>query len=426
MKDRVRFSFLKNGMPFYSHNDSISWCSGVGVRCGGIHTPADLVGLPHAIEHVIARGSRHHDPEEADWIYERYMGGPEANIEVATDLTSTYYGHDVLSRGHYMRRCFDMFAHMVRDKFVQEEGLLSELAAVRQEYYLRGKDVPEDIVDNLIHQTVYKINPVRRRVDCEPGHLPGMTKPAVKKFLRGQYKVNNMFVIMLGPPFREVGKLAERYFGDLKPGNVPPLDYDRSEDFPRITSPRIVQVVKEGISQYHFCLAYPTETYSSKDAEAIDVLARIWAWRCRRELRHKNRDLNKGVYRVLAYTPRTFLHGMIYLWWATSDKDFARESVGKVLRETRALRGNLVYQKEREAIVGNLEDQHRDMFKSESGTLADMIIEAVCNGDEELKGLHSFIPRLRRVSRSRLCEVANKYFTDNHVLVVVGPDELKL
>jgi len=159
----------------------------------------------------------------------------------------------------------------------------------------------------------------------------------------------------------------------------------------------------------------------SKDAEALDVLARILAFRLRWRLREENRNFYEGVYRANVYTSRSFVHGLLYTNFATVGGEFAKRGEEIVLEEVRKLKEGLVDDREFDAMVFYLDNNYLDVFRKVALNLSEMIIEAVCNGDEELTHLHSFRQRLHRVTRKKLRCVANKYFTKNYARVLIKP-----
>jgi predicted Zn-dependent peptidase len=277
------------------------------------------------------------------------------------------------------------------------------------------------LIDDLMHGLIYERNPARFRIDCEVDDLKGIKRSQIASFIRKHYVPENMFLVAFGPRFEEVRELARRYFDDLKNRPRPALDYDHSDNLPVLASVRSNEIERAGIGQFHFALGFPTESYMSKDAEALDVLARILAFRLRQRLREGNRVFDQGVYRANVYTSRSFLHGLIYTTFATVSGEFARKGEGIVLEEIQKLKEELVGDMELDAMVNYIDNSYLDAFKKIALTLSEMVIEAVCNGDEDLTYLHSFRQRLHKITRKKLRHVANKYFMENYARVLIKP-----
>lgn len=419
---RVKHDRLRNGMRFYSHFNRVAHVSGIGVMAGSIHDPEGKSGLAHLTEHVITECSKKHTPREVSLLWRKYMGGADEDANVRTDRVSTFYGHDMLLWREHMFACFDMFAEMVRRPVIDPETVAAEMAAVRQEYFLRGIDDLTELLDDLVHEHLYEKNPARKRIDCMPEDLLS-TKPAdIRRFYKTRYVPGNTFVIMLGPSFEDVKNRTKRMFDDWPASPEPVFDYNHSDDMPFLSAVKQIQVVRPGIHQHHVALVFPTESYTSRDAETLDVLARILEMRLSSRLRRENRDPMKGVYRVEVKTERTFVHGLCAIKFATSSGEFAGEARAVVIQELLRLKNEFVLPDELDAIKSNLEYQYRSAFRDTFGALAEMIIDAVANGDEELGGLHDYQEKLHRVNRKKLREAANKYFlTQQYLDVEITP-----
>ncbi len=419
---KVSFGRLASGMLYYSQFDPNSHLGGIGVKSGSAHDPPGKRGLAHHTEHVLFGESAKHSRREVELnYYERFMGGPDEDANIRTDYVSTFYGHDSLLWRPHLTECFDMIANLVLHPQIGEAGVLLEKAAVHNEYYLNGVDSPYELVRDRLNAVLYDKNPVRNRIDCELPEFESVTVKDVRSFIRRYYVPKNMFIILFGPAFADVKKTAEKYFEGWGQKTTPTLDYDHSDDFPQLTSIKSGEMVFPGIHQFHLGMGFPTETFGSKDSEALDVLARIWAFRLRVRLRHENCDFHKGVYRVFVVPERTHLHGLLRVWFATVSGEFAKEAEEIILEEAKKLREELVLADELEAMRKNMEWKYRDAFKNVPGKLAEMVIESAANGDEELEGLHSFIPNLQKVNRKRILEVANKYLTPNYARYLVRP-----
>lgn len=417
----VSFGRLKNGVMYYGQYDPSSNVSGIGVKRGSIHDPPDRRGKFHLIEHLMCRSSKKYDGRKVDLMMEEFMGGPDEDINIRIDRTSTFFGHDNLLYRNHMMKCFDMLANIFLDRLTDQEGLDVEKAAIRQEYFLYGLDVIYNLVEDLIYQLMYDYNPVRNRIDCEPHELKKITLAEIKQDIRKGYSTENTFVILLGPKFTEAKSLAEKYFGRLPRTASAPLGYDFLKESASLNYFKSTVYERQGIHQSHLAIGFPTEKFMTGDDAALDILARIWAFRLRMRLREGNNNFQEGVYRTLVYAPRSFAHGMIYSWLAV-DPGFASRVEEIVLEECDKLRKDLVLGDEFNAIKNSIRNSYRDAFLKTPGVLSELIIESACNGDEELVHLHSFLDRWGKVSTRKLRDIANKYFTiPNYARVLVKP-----
>lgn len=414
---RVSVGALKNGFRFYTQLDDRAHVSGIGVKAGSIHDPLAFRGMCHVAEHMTGRYSR-----EQELKFEEYLCGPEENINIRIDHSSTFFGHDLLLRREHMLELFGIIANGMKNPTIDREALESEKAAVLNEYYLRGVDAMESHIHDLMHQAMYKRNPVRNRIDCEPEEIRCATAEDVQVFVRSHYVPNNMFAVILGPSFRKAKDMAEQYFGEMQPSVIPFLAYDFSENRPSISELKYREEERVGIHQYHVAVGFPTEPMGDKDDEALDVLSEIWRWRIRTALRDQNCAWGKGAYRVLSFTPRSFAHGMIYITFATPSEDFARFGIERIITECNALKTKWVRNDELTAMSNKLYHGYVEDLTQSPGKLAERIISAAANGDEDMRRLNSFLGRLARVGKKSLMRVANEYFTTpNYVAALIKP-----
>lgn len=412
---------LKNGLRFYAHGDRVSRLAGVGLTRGSIHDPKNKRGLVHLWEHVATQRTHNLDFYNTQLLFWKCMGGSDKDRNIHTTRVGVFFGHGDLYWKRHMLELFPVFASMIKKPLFDRGDLVAEKAAVREEYFLRGVDWMPELVDDMMHEAMYERNPARNRIDCDPEELLSITLKDLERFQR-HVVPNAMFVLLLGPSFEEAKKLVLRNFDDMIPGSPHPLTYDRSEDFPTLPSVKVVETARRGIHQYHTAVGFPTETYSTKDAEALDVLAQILEFRLYLRLRKGTTDPKKGVYRVEVFTPRTFVHGIFYIYFATSNRELAQECVNSILQEISTLRKEFVPAQELKSMLERMDAEYREAFRDRAEALADMIIAAVCNGDDELKGMHSFLPRLHRITRGKIRDIANKYLTDRYIKVVITPE----
>jgi predicted Zn-dependent peptidase len=414
-------------MKLYSHSNGANvHVAGIGFGAGSIYDPPGMVGMAHYVEHVICRMSRRHpDGRANDLLFRRLMWGPDMNINIRTSRENVFYGHGDLLRTRHMEEIFDVMASFVHPKtrIIDAEGMRVEAAAVHNEYYLRGIDWTEGLLDDLMHQTMYEKNPIRNRVDCEIEDLKRITQKDVERFIRRYYVPRNAFVIVLGPKAEYAKATAERYFRDWDEPRMPTLDYDHSDDFPKLSSVRSFETSRPGIHQYHCAIGFPTEPHTSdtSDAEALDIIKNILEVRLNWALREQNRDFGSGAYRTPVYAERSLVHGMFWATFATISGEFASRAEETILGEYERLKTDLVPSDEVQASVDAVHYQYLNTFWNSPTELCEMIIHAATNGDPDLKKLHASRALIQRVSRKQIRAVANKYFGENYTRVLIKP-----
>lgn len=437
IKGRINVTQFDNGIHLYSMASSTLNLSAIGFRSGSIHDPIGMSGMNHLVEHMACRRGVRYTEREVERVMNRYMGGTHgSDINVRCDRSSVLYGHDDLRYRKYMWKCFDMYADFVKSamldaydlgpRVLEMNALKVEQGAVHNEYRLRGTDVAEEHVYDLVHWHMYRSNPVRWRNDCGRKALQRIKLAQVRKFVADRYTTENMFVIMIGPKNNEAVDKVREYFGDLSQRSPAPLDYDHSDDFPALDGIRSFELVRPGIRQNHVAIAFPTGTYLSKDSEELDVLAAIWEHRIEQRLREENTKFNAGIYHPATWVPRTFTHGMVAAWFATvGDEAYTERAIAMAVEECEKLKVDESAQlyEDCEDRKVYLRDSFDQMLLWYPLNLCEAITEATCNGDPKLERFVTFHKRLNEVTPKRLRDVARKYFTtpDRFVRVVVKP-----
>lgn len=419
---KVSCGKLFNGMRFYTQYESsgVTNLFGIGIKAGSIHDPESARGTAHVAEHVLFRATPHGMDEEYvnRFVYE-YMGGFDG-LNVHITKTATFFGSCDLYSRKDLKAFFDLIVGLIKDHSITRDGASVEKAAVHQEYYLMGNDIPSETIDSLFYKTLYTMNPVRYSIDGDVDHIRECTAERVRSFVRRYYVPKNMFIVALGPSFVETRETCERVFENWGPTTVPQFHYDHSDDSPVLRAVVSHEAERVGIHQYHLAIGFPTETYLSRDAEALDVLAKILSMRLFMRLREKNRDFDKGTYRAPVVAERSFVHGVFYAKLATTSRDFVQTMEDVFVRECAALKEHIDEQ-DMKACVGGIVRWYKDAFRDSAETLADLIIRAVSNGDDELIRLHDYKDRVAKLTRRRLQSVARKYFTKNYVRALLKP-----
>ncbi len=426
----VKIGYLENGMTVYTQYDpsmsSHLWS--IGVKAGSLHDPPNKIGLAHHTEHVICAQSRTYSNEEMDLLCEQLMGGPEGNIYIATGKECTSYGPmDFLPVKKKMEKIFSAFVGMLRDQIITPESFAAEAAAIHNEFYLRGYHDMDSMLYEMVHWHLYKKNPARNSVLGSVQDVRSITMEDTINFVRTYYVPSNMFLVLLGPTHQEAMNIANKYFGNWNPSEIAMVPWVNFKDdvyqndiFPSTRKASVV-LGRKGIRQHYVAVAFRTEAAGTKDSAGIEVLGRLLAHRMKRRLRDENQDFEKGVYRFLHYTERTFMHGVIYFHFATVSEDFADYGEQVIQEECEKVKTNLVSAKEMSVFVESLQDQYKSMMTRCPANLLDGIYHSACNGDEDLTGLFSYGDSLKHLTRQRLRVVANKYFTDFYLTVRIRP-----
>ncbi len=275
---------LHNGMQVYIsvHTDEPRIFTNIAVRAGSKNDPPDTTGLAHYLEHMMFKGTskigaldwkkekvllrqiaelyeqhrRETDPDKRLEIYRRIdqLSGQAARYVAANEydrlmtelgakqtnaytwLDQTVFVNDIPSNEleRWMQIESERFGELVLRLFH------TELETVYEEFNI-SQDRDFRKVYKEIKQALFPNHPYHQDTLGEGSHLKNPSHVAIHKFFDTYYRPNNMALVLAGDlDPEETIRLAEKYFGRLKPAPIPPFD---AREEPPIEAPirRIVR-----------------------------------------------------------------------------------------------------------------------------------------------------------------------------------------
>lgn len=425
----VRHGQLSNGVRFYAQYERGSKeLITIAAMVGSFYDPPNKKGLAHVVEHALSVETKAHSDTEVNRLLRRTCGDIAEYWYITTDRTSTTYGSSNLLKKRHARTLFHMFAEMVKNPVVRKKTIEIEKSAVHQESYLTGDDVLLERMENMLSKIIFPKNHLARiPIDGDMNHVRTITLTDIKNFVDRYYVPANIIVVYFGPRYEEVKTLVAREFGDWKTDTQPrayPYSFKEGEGgFYPLIAPVVETIIMRDTQQHHALIGFPTETYMSKDAEALDVLASILQRRMFEKLRLQNTNWQRGTYRTPVFTERTCGHGLFKFHFASLDEQFLREGIQNFHAECRELGNNLVTREEVETTIGFMYDYvFHAWLTIDPISLMEETVAAVSNGDVRLKKLHArgdcLLRLLKRGGREKLREVAKKYFSGHSATVI--------
>lgn len=429
-----------NGMLVVSWANRFANISGTGVAAGAADDPEWLDGADHLWEHFVCRRSTTYDDRQVNVMLERYFGGSDGpDINVVTSWDHTFYGHHDLRHRAYLKDTYPLMATMVRDAVIEThnnrqddsrlydlKGLLVERPAVRNETAMYRDDLPRRISD-LLHQELYRTNPAKRPGDADISQLRRLTKVGrLKMWASGHYVPEKMFTILGGPTQQQALEMVARVELDqLKPYKAAQSLYDGSDDLPVLKGRRDITIDRPGIRQIHVGMAWPTESFTTSDAPAIEVLARVLKMRIEGALREENTNFDAGIYHPAVTWYRSRHHGLLEVWFATvGDEPYVEQAEALILGICQGLKTDpsQAFDDECNAVRLNIFDTIDYEFGFNHEGLCDRIIDHIGGGDRELLLLDSLRKRSYGVKPAHVRAMADKYLSsEGYVRAMIRP-----
>ena len=244
------------------------------VRVGSMDEVDGTSGVAHVLEHMLFKGTRQLKAGEFSRRVAA-LGGRE-NAFTSLDYTGYFQQIPASRLEDVMKLEADRFAN---NRWPDAE-FTKEIEVVKEERRLRTEDNPRALLYETLNATAFTASPYRRPIVGWMSDLDSMTPDDARAFYRQWYVPGNAVVVVVGDvDVAQVRRLAEHYYGHLKPRAVPARK-PRSE--PPQAGLRRVQV-QAPAEQAYVALAFKvpglrsldTADPANNDALALTVLAAV-------------------------------------------------------------------------------------------------------------------------------------------------------
>ena len=199
---------LPNGLTLvaeqHAHVRSVSL--GAWVKIGSSLERPQINGVSHMIEHMVFKGTETRNPLEIATVLES-LGG---DLNAYTDRELTCY-HATVLREH-IGVALDVVSDLITRPTFPKDQLERERKVLLQELSMI-EDSPDDWINDVFFQTVWKEQPLGRTVIGSKQTIQGISRAQLLDFFRNHYRPENIVIAVSGNVDFEVFKAeCERYF----------------------------------------------------------------------------------------------------------------------------------------------------------------------------------------------------------------------
>ncbi len=288
-------------------------------------------GIAHLIEHMIFKGTDKNLSESDINVLAQKLSG---SINAFTSYDYTGYKFDLPE--HNWEEILPVIAETMEHARFDDEHLASEMKAVIQEL----KMIKDSHVRSLIYDMLTVIFP------DHPYHYPivgykqdlwNVNGQDLKRFYKKHYFPNNATLIVVGDVNREhVFKLAEKYFGKLKPNNqyLKEVFYHNKD-----IAAKSVSIYRD-IKQPTVVLSFVVPGSTQKQDQILDVIDKILGGGKSSVLYHLLVDKEKLVTSLSTFTWSLFDHGLFFIIYEPNKiedvnkiNDFILHEIEKLAKE---------------------------------------------------------------------------------------------
>lgn len=209
---------LKNGLRIIVQEDHRSpvVVSQVWYRAGSMDEVNGKTGVAHVLEHMMFKGTKQVKAGQFSRLIAA-AGGKE-NAFTGADYTCYF---QQLEKSN-LPLAFKLEADRMANLQLTKEEFAKEIKVVMEERRWRTDDKPQSKVNEAFQGAIYRAHPYGRPVVGFMNDLENMTVEDAREWYHNWYAPNNATLVVVGDvKAQEVYKLAQRYFGKIKPKVLP-------------------------------------------------------------------------------------------------------------------------------------------------------------------------------------------------------------
>jgi len=402
---------LPNGLQLFVQEDHRApvVISQVWYKVGSSYEPLGITGISHALEHMMFKGTALHGPGEFSRIIAE--NGGQQNAMTGTDYT-VYYQELAADK---LPISFELEADRMRNLNISAEEFAKEIQVVMEERRMRFEDNPQALTYERFIAAAYLSSPYHHLPIGWMNDIKQLTAEDLRAWYQKWYAPNNAFIVVVGDVKPEqVYQLALKYFGALKPSELPKL-----KTVAEVPSIGVRDVVVKAPAQLPIVMmGYNVPSVASdrqsKDPYVLAVIAAILS-------SGDNSWFNKNLIRGQQIASAADVEYDLYARYNTLFTISGIPAEGHTVEELKtALVGQI--KKLQDTLV-----DAQELQRIKVGVIADKIYskDAIDNQAMEIGALEAvnlpwqmrdeFIKRISAITPEQVQAVAQKYFTESNL-----------
>ncbi|WP_130807053.1 M16 family metallopeptidase [Senegalia massiliensis] len=400
---------LSNGIRIITENipyvNSIS--IGLWVESGSRYENKDNNGVSHFIEHILFKGTKNRTArdiaEQIDSV------GGQMNAFTSKECTCFY----IKILDNHIDLAIDILQDMLFNSTFDTNEIEKEKNVIIEEINMY-EDAPEEIVHDLLSNTVFKKHPLSLPILGNKESITNLTKELIIDYFKKYYIPENIVISIVGNiDEQNILKTLEKNFGVWKSNKK------------KLTNKLVSPTIKRNIiykdkdtEQLHLCLGLEGLKQSSKNIYSLLVLNNIFGGSMSSRLFQKVREDLGIAYSIYSY-PSTYKDTGIFTIYAGLNPKHLVDVSKIIIDEIKEIKANIFSEEEifksKEQLKGNfilgLENTSSRMSSYGKSELLNSKIETP----------NEIINSINKVNKSSIREVIDNTFDiDNINIAYVG------
>lgn len=379
---------------------------GIWVGAGSRYEPTSQHGISHFLEHLLFKGTERRTALEIAQAVDE-IGG---QMNAFTDREQTVFFVKVLAS--HLDRGMEICADMLLRSTMSPEAIERERQVINEEIK-SYEDSPDELVQDLLAQTVWNGHPLGRPVIGTQATVNRLTRADFIEYVSQFYRPDNVVISVAGDVEHDrVTNLVTTHLGGWRGAAAP-----RPTDPPRAQA-EIATRLKE-TEQVHLCLGTQGLSQAHEARYTLSVLDNLLGGGMSSRLFQEIRERRGLVYTIASYAS-SYRDGGLFVIYAGMSPDAGSEVIRLMLEEVEKLKVDPLdeseVQRAKESLKGSL------MLSLES-TGSRMSIRArseIYHGRQMT--LDELISRIDAVTAQDLQRMANDLFHPSRLsMAAIGP-----
>lgn len=207
MKKKV----LSNGVRFvYKYREGAHTSFTIGLEAGANEEEGYNIGVAHALEHMLFKGTKTRDEEEINKLLDKTFG---FNNAMTNYPYVVYYG---TTANEDFENGFELYSDIILNPSFQNEGFKEEIEVILQEHKEWKEDLDQYCEDLLLFNN-FKNRRIKEMIIGTEESIKNITLEELVRFYKHKYVASNCVIsVVTSIDYNKVNDIIEKNFANMR------------------------------------------------------------------------------------------------------------------------------------------------------------------------------------------------------------------
>ena len=399
---------LDNGFRYLTiKNNSIHHCILlVLLGTGSVFETKTLSGISHYLEHLPFKGTKKFKKTK-DLSYKFDSLGTETNAFTDKEVTGYY----IKVTENFSIDGLQILADLVINPTLRKKDIEQERNVILEEYR-KGLDDPTHILDELLHNTLFKGHPLSNSVIGTLKSIKNIKTKDIHNYHKNHYVLSNMSLVIIGNYPNKIHDYVKKCF-NYKIKSYP----FKQVNFTYIgKSPKLIY--KKKLDQERTCISisFPTTHFNNPDRYILELIGTYLGEGMSSILFTELREKNSLVYNVSTDQITYYKGGYFEICTCLKDVNIDK-AIKIILKELEKIKKQKITKKELTKCL-NLIKGNTKISSEDLNNIADFYAYQLIYADKVIN-YNTLFKKLDKITPKDIMNIANKYFNLNNINVLI-------